>query len=87
MNDGAEESYDPLIRFMDILNNAPDDEFEAQIQTIFDVEFFLRYVMGEGVGAGGGRGGEREEGERRILWKVFNINLFFIIIIIIISFL
>ena len=43
MNDGAEESYEPLINFLDILNNCPDDEFEEKIQTVMDIEFYLRF--------------------------------------------
>ena len=45
MNDNAEESYKPLVNLVDILNNCPDDEFEEKIQTVMDIEFFLRFVF------------------------------------------
>ena len=45
MNDHAEKSYKPLINFLDIVNNCPDDEFEAQIQTVMNVEFFFRFFF------------------------------------------
>ena len=46
-NDHAEESYKPLENFISVLNLTPDDEFEEQIQTVMDVEFFLRTLSAE----------------------------------------
>ena len=47
MNDHAEESFEPLANFIEVLNLTPDDEFEEQIQTVMDVEFFLRTLAVE----------------------------------------
>ena len=42
MNNAAQGDYSPLINFLYILNNCPDWAFEEQIQTVLNVEFFLR---------------------------------------------
>mmetsp|Transcript_19315 Transcript_19315/g.26629 ORF Transcript_19315/g.26629 Transcript_19315/m.26629 type:complete len:306 (+) Transcript_19315:52-969(+) len=47
MNDNAQNDYSPLANFISILNLTPDDEFEEQIQTVFNVEFFLRTFSAE----------------------------------------
>ena len=41
-NDNAEDNYEPLANFISVLNLTPDDQFEEQIQTVMNVEFFLR---------------------------------------------
>ena len=47
MNDNAEESFEPLANFIEVLNETPDSEFEQQIQTVMNVEFFLRTLAVE----------------------------------------
>ena len=47
MTDHAEESFEPLANFIEVLNLTPDDQFEEQIQTVMDVEFFLRTLAVE----------------------------------------
>eukprot|EP00008_Paramoeba_atlantica_P013325 CAMPEP_0201482706 /NCGR_PEP_ID=MMETSP0151_2-20130828/6969_1 /ASSEMBLY_ACC=CAM_ASM_000257 /TAXON_ID=200890 /ORGANISM="Paramoeba atlantica, Strain 621/1 / CCAP 1560/9" /LENGTH=440 /DNA_ID=CAMNT_0047865519 /DNA_START=601 /DNA_END=1923 /DNA_ORIENTATION=+ len=54
-NDNAEESYEPLENFISVLNLTPDDEFEEKIQTVMNVEFFLRTLVAE-VATGNGDG-------------------------------
>ena len=46
-NNNANKSYAPLENFISVLNLTPDDQFEDQIQTVMDVEFFLRSLAAE----------------------------------------
>ena len=41
------DDYGPLENFISVLNLTPDDEFEEQIQTVMNVEFFLRTLTAE----------------------------------------
>ena len=45
MNEAAQDDYSPLIKFLYILNECPDDEFEEQIQTVMNVPFFFRFFF------------------------------------------
>tara|TARA_R110002050_G_scaffold154997_2_gene282981 strand:- start:831 stop:1025 length:195 start_codon:yes stop_codon:yes gene_type:complete len=47
MTEKAEESFLPLLNFIEVLNLTPDDQFEDAIQQVFDVEFFLRTLVVE----------------------------------------
>jgi spore coat protein CotH len=41
-DDPAMNDYGDLINFIDVLNHAPEAEFEAAIESVFDVDAFLR---------------------------------------------
>jgi spore coat protein CotH len=42
--DPEKNDYADLINFLNVLNNSSDAEFEAAIQTVFDVDTFLRWL-------------------------------------------
>lgn len=46
-NTFAETNCSVLVHFIDVLNNAPDDEFETAIQQVFDVPYYLRTLTVE----------------------------------------
>eukprot|EP00008_Paramoeba_atlantica_P003795 CAMPEP_0201488066 /NCGR_PEP_ID=MMETSP0151_2-20130828/16665_1 /ASSEMBLY_ACC=CAM_ASM_000257 /TAXON_ID=200890 /ORGANISM="Paramoeba atlantica, Strain 621/1 / CCAP 1560/9" /LENGTH=437 /DNA_ID=CAMNT_0047873283 /DNA_START=569 /DNA_END=1882 /DNA_ORIENTATION=+ len=46
-NKNANKTYAPLENFISVLNLTPDDQFEEQIQTVMNVEFFLRSLTAE----------------------------------------
>lgn len=45
---GAED-YEPLVNFLDVVNNTTDDEFVTQLPEVLDVEAFARYLAVEDI--------------------------------------
>jgi len=43
-DDPTENDYRDLIHFLDVLNNTPDEKFEAAIGEVFEVDTFLRWL-------------------------------------------
>lgn len=43
----AQDDYSALARFIDILNNASDDELACKLESVFDVEAYLKVLAGE----------------------------------------
>jgi len=39
-----EDDWSDLIHFLDVVNNTPDEQFKAEIETVFNVEGFLNYL-------------------------------------------
>jgi spore coat protein CotH len=43
----AQDDYSALAHFIDILNNTSDDEFPCELESVFDVEAYLKVLAGE----------------------------------------
>ncbi|QAV69777.1 hypothetical protein ESZ53_04600 [Salinibacterium sp. UTAS2018] len=40
----GEDNYEPLVDFLDVVNNTTDEEFVSQLPAVLDVEAFARYL-------------------------------------------
>jgi len=43
-NSTSVNTYEDLLELLDVINNTPDDQFEAAISAIFEVDLFLRFL-------------------------------------------